>query len=234
MVYLVLYLVGALLCVNGLICAGIITAFSPVAGAPNIGILTLGFSAAGVADLNLIIGAIMVILAFFIIVMDIYKGFGDTVSAVAASAVLTFAIAYLLLGFGLFNMYNPQYSALAAAAVTGGAKPNPFVGFAAFQPLGWYCLPMSVFVFICGLGFFNILGTNLPKVPQFGVLWVSYAIAFALFFWVFGLGNFSALQLTGWYCVAVSLVTVAYPALAFFNAGAVGVWYRPAPVAAKG
>ncbi|MDA8307530.1 MAG: hypothetical protein M0Z81_11960 [Deltaproteobacteria bacterium] len=229
MVYLVLYLVGALLFVNGMICAGVITAFSPVAGAPNIGILTLGFSASGVADLNLIIGAIMVILAILIIAMDTYKGFGDTVSAVVSSAVLTFAIAYLLLGFGLFNMYNPEYAALAKAAVTAGAKPNPFVGFAAFQPLGWYSLPMSVFVFICGLGYFHIFGSHLPKVPQFGLLWISYAIAFFLFFWVFGLGNFSALTFTGWYCVAISIVTIAYPALAYFNAGAVGVWYRSTP-----
>ena len=166
MVYLVLYLVGALLFVNGLICAGIITAFSPVAGASNIGFLTLGFSAAGVADLNLIIGAIMVILALLILTMDTYKGFGDTVSAVVSATVLTFAIAYLLLGLGLFNMYDPQYAALAKAAVTGGAKPNAFVGFAAFQPLGWYCLPMSVFVFICGLGYFHILGLNSRTFPN--------------------------------------------------------------------
>ncbi len=224
MVYLVLYLVGALLFVNGLIMAGIITAFSPVAGGAAVPILSLGYSAAGVANLNFFIGIIMVILALLIITLDVYKGFGETVSAVAASAVLTFAVAYLLLGAGLNNMYDPNYMALAQQAVPEGSSPNPFVGFAAFQPLGWYSLPMSVYVFICGLGFLHALGKKLPKVPQFGFMWISYAIAFFLFFWVFGLGNFGLLVFTGWYCVIIALVTIVYPALAYFTAGKVGAW----------
>jgi len=224
MVYLVLYLVTAVLFTNGLIMAGIITAFNPVAGAANVPILNLAYSAAGVANLNYIIGGIMVILALLIVAMDIYKAFGETVSLVVGSAVLTFAIAYLLLAGALFNMYNPDYIAMANAAVTGGAEPNPFVGFAAFQPLGWYSLPMSVLIFIEGLGYFHIIGKKLPKVPQFGILWVSYAIAFFLFFWVFGLGNFGALQFTGWYCIFIAVVTIGYPALANFNSGKVGAW----------
>lgn len=83
---------------------------------------------------------------------------------------------------------------------------------------------MSVLIFIEGLGYFHILGKKLPKVPQFGILWVSYAIAFFLFFYVFGLGNFGALQFTGWYCCFISIVTIAYPALANLNAGKVGAW----------
>ena len=224
MVYVVLYLVTAVLFTNGLIMAGVITAFSPVAGAASVPILNLALSAAGVANLNYIIGGIMVILAILILAMDIYKGFGETVSLVVASAVLTFAVAYLLLGGALFNMYNPDYIAMAKAAVPEGSEANPFVGFAAFQPLGWYSLPMCVMVFLEGLGFFHILGTKLPKVPQFGVLWLSYAIAFFLFFWVFGLGNFGALQATGWYCCFIAVVTIAYPTLANFNAGKVGAW----------
>jgi len=224
MVYVVLYLVAAVLLTNGLIMAGVITAFSPVAGAANVPFLTLAYSAAGVANLNYIIGGIMVILALLIIAMDVYKGFGDTVSLVVASAVLTFAIAYLLLGGALFNMYSPEYIAMAKAAVPEGSKPNAFVGFAAFQPLGWYCFPMFIMVFIEGLGFFHIIGKKLPKVPQFGILWLSYAIAFFLFFYVFGLGNFGALQFTGWYCCAISVITIAYPTLAHFNAGKVGAW----------
>jgi len=224
MVYVVLYLVTAVLFTNGLIMAGVITAFSPVAGAANVPILNLSYSAIGVANLNYIIGGIMVILALLILAMDIYKAFGETVSLVVASAVLTFAIAYLLLGGALFNMYNPDYIAMAKAAVPEGSDPNPFVGFAAFQPLGWYSLPMCIMVFLEGLGFFHILGTKLPKVPQFGILWISYAIAFFLFFYVFGLGNFGALQFTGWYCIVITVLTIAYPTLAHFNAGKVGAW----------
>lgn len=224
MVYLVLYLVTAVLFTNGLIMAGVITAFNPVAGAANAPFLNVVFSATGVANLNYIIGGLMVILAILIVAMDVYKAFGETVSLVVASAVLTFAVAYLLLGGALFNMYNPDYIAIAKAAVPEGSEANPYVGFAAFQPLGWYSLPMSIMVFLEGLGFFHILGTKLPKVPQFGILWVSYAIAFFLFFWVFGLGNFGALQATGWYCIFITVVTIAYPTLANLNAGKVGSW----------
>jgi len=224
MVYLVLYLVSALLLTNGLIMAGVISAFSPVSGAANVPFLTLAYSAAGVANLNYIIGGIMVILALLIITMDIYKGFGDTVSMVVASTVLTFAVAYLVLAGALFNMYNPEYIAMAKAAVPDGSKPSALVGFAAFQPLGWYALPMAIMLFIEGLGFFHIIGKKLPKVPQFGILWLSYTIAFVLFFYVFGLGNFGYLQFTGWYCCAISVITIAYPTLAYTNAGKVGAW----------
>ena len=77
-----------------------------------------------------------------------YKAFGETVSAVAGATCLTFAFTYLLLGGSLNTMYDPNYISMANAAVTERGKPNPLAPYAVFQPLGWYCLPMSVFVFI--------------------------------------------------------------------------------------
>ncbi len=228
MVYIVLYLVGAILVVNGLTMAQIITSFSPVAGAANVPVLALGFSATGIANLNWIIGGLIVIIALIIATKDMYNGFGETVSYVVASTCLTFAIAYLLLGAALNNMYNPDFLSMAQAAVGEGQELNPFVSFAALQPLGWYCLPMSIFVFILSLGFFQVIGKKLPKVPQFGFLWLLWAITFFLFFWVLGLGNYGAglsmLIFTGWYAFIVGLLTCAYPALAYFNAGKVGAW----------
>jgi len=228
MVYVVLYLVGAILVVNGLTMAQVITAFSPVAGGAGVPVLALGFSAAGIANLNWVIGGLMVIMALIIATMDLYKGFGETVSSVIASAVLTFAVAYLLLAAAINHMYDPTYINFAKAAVTGGAKANPFVSFAALQPLGWYCLPVSIMLFILCLGFFHIIGKKLPKVPQFGILFLVWAVTFFLFFWVLGLGNYGAglatLKFIGWYAFFVGVVTCAYPALAYFSAGKVGAW----------
>ena len=228
MVYVVLYLVGAVLVVNGLTMAQIITAFNPVAGQANIPVLALGYSATGIGDLNWFIGGLIVIMALIIVTKDLYSGFGETVSATVAATCLTFAIAYLLLGAALNNMYNTDLVGYASAAVPSGSDPNPFVGFAAFQPLGWYCLPTSAMLAILGLGFFQFLGKKLPKVPQFGVLWLMWAATFFMFFYVFGLGNYGAglsmLKLTGWWTTAVGVISCAYPALANFNAGKVGAW----------
>jgi len=228
MVYVVLYLVGAILVVNGLTMAQVITAFNPVAGQANVPVLSLGFSAGGIADLNLIIGGLIVIMALIIVTKGLYDNFGETVSSTVAATCLTFAIAYIVLGTALNNMYDPVYGQLAGAAVGDGATANPFVAFAAFQPLGWYCMPMSAMLLIIGLGFFQFIGKKLPKVPQFGMLWIMWAITFFAFFYVFGLGNYGAgltfLVSTGWWTTAVGVITCAYPAVANFNAGKVGAW----------
>jgi hypothetical protein len=228
MVYVVLYLVGALLVVNGLTMAQIITAFNPVAGEASIPVLALGYSAIGIGNLNWFIGGLIGIMALIIVTKDLLAAFGETVSATAAATVLTFSIAYMTLGAALNNMYNPVLMGYATAAVGDGASANPFVGFAAFQPLGWYCLPMSAMFLVIGLGFFHFLGKKLPKVPQFGVLWILWSITFFLFFYVFGLGNYGAglsmLILTGWWAFAIGIITCAYPALANFNSGKVGAW----------
>ncbi|MBE0557614.1 MAG: hypothetical protein IH628_10320, partial [Proteobacteria bacterium] len=80
MVYIVLYLVGAILAVNGLTMAQKITAFSPIAGQANVPVLALGFSATGIATLNLVIGGLIIVMALIIATKGLYDGFGDTVS----------------------------------------------------------------------------------------------------------------------------------------------------------
>ncbi|MEW6490630.1 MAG: AmiS/UreI family transporter [Thermodesulfobacteriota bacterium] len=228
MVYIVLYLVGAILAVNGLTMAQTITAFNPIAGQANVPVLGLAFSATGIGMLNLVIGGLIVVMALIIATKGLYDGFGETVSSVVAATCLTFAIAYVSLGAGIYAMYNPNNAALASSVVSEGAAANPFVAFAALQPLGWYCFPMSIMLFIISLGFFNAVGKKLPKVPQFGVLWLLWAITFFLFFYVLGLGNYGAglslLKMTGWWTLGVGVVSCAYPALGYFNAGKVGAW----------
>lgn len=228
MVYIVLFLVGAILSVNGLTMAQVITAFSPIAGQPNVGVLGLAYSATGIATVNLIIGGLIVVMALIIATKGLYDAFGDTVSPCVAATCLAFAIAYLTLGAGINAMYDPNNAANAKAALTGTAQGNPFVSFAALQPLGWYCFPVSIMLLILSLGFFNLVGKKLPNVPQFGVLWLLWSITFFLFFYVLGLGNFgdglSLLVMTGWWTAGVGVVTCAYPALAYFNAGKVGAW----------
>lgn len=228
MVYIVLYLVGAILAVNGLTMAQTITAFNPIAGEANIPVLGLAYAATGIGMLNLVIGGLIIVMALIIATKGLYDGFGETVSSVVASTCLTFAIAYVSLGAGIYAMYNPTNAALAASAVSGTATGNPFVSFAALQPLGWYCFPMSIMLLIISLGFFNAIGKKLPKVPQFGVLWLLWAITFFLFFYVLGLGNYGAglslLKMTGWWTLGVGVVSCAYPALGYFNAGKVGAW----------
>ncbi|MBI5016986.1 MAG: hypothetical protein HZB55_16065 [Deltaproteobacteria bacterium] len=228
MVYIVLYLVGAILAVNGLTMSQTITAFSPIAGQPNVPVLGLAYSATGIGMLNLVIGILIGIMALIIVTKGLYDGFGETVSSVVAATVLTFTVAYVALGAGIFAMYDPNNAKLAAAALSETAAANPFVSFAALQPLGWYCFPMSIMLLIISLGFYNAIGKKLPKVPQFGTLWLLWAITFFLFFYVLGLGNYgdglSLLKMTGWWTLGVGVVTCVYPSLAYFNAGKVGAW----------
>ncbi|MBI5440277.1 MAG: hypothetical protein HY900_03595 [Deltaproteobacteria bacterium] len=228
MVYIVLFLVGALLTVNGLTMAQVITAFSPILGQPNVPVLGLAYSATGIGTLNLTIGVIILIMALIIATKGLYDGFGETVSSCVAATVLGFAVAYIALAAGISAMYNPVNASLAAAGVSAASPANPFVSFAALQPLGWMCFPLSVMFLIISLGFYNILGKKLPKVPQFGTLWLLFAITFFSFFYVLGLGNFgdglSLLKMTGWWTLGVGLVTCVYPSLAYFNAGKVGAW----------
>ena len=81
MVYIVLYLVGGLLFVNGL--------------------FLLGYAAnlAGVASFNFIGGTLITVMAMYIAAKDLYNAFGETVSNTVAATCLTFSIAYLMIAF---------------------------------------------------------------------------------------------------------------------------------------
>ena len=188
MVYIILYLVGGLLFVNGLFCLGVVT------------------NLAGVAAFNFLGGTLITIMALYISCKDMYSTFGETVSNVVAATCLTFSIAYLMI-------------ALEGYTIISGFKVA-----ADFTALGWYCLPMSICLFLLFLGWFQILGKKLPKVPQFGILWLSWSICFLLFWIAFGLQKVGLYPLTGWFIIIVGFVTCSYPALANFQAGKVGQW----------
>ncbi len=187
MVYIVLYLVGGLLFVNGL--------------------FLLGYAAnlAGVAAFNFIGGILITVMAMYIAAKDLYSAFGETVSNTVAATCLTFSIAYLMI------------------ALEGFTIVRAFEVKADFTALGWYCLPMSICLFLLFLGWLQVLGKKLPKVPQFAFLWLCWAICFFLFFLTLA-AKVPVGALTGWVIMIVGFITCSYPALANFQAGKVGQW----------
>ncbi len=181
MVFIILYLVGGLLFVNGLLLLGIITNYP------------------GVAAFNFLGGVLITFMALYIASTDMYKAFGETVSNTVAATCLTFSIAYLMIALEIWTKGD-------------------------FTVLGFYCIPMAVCLFFIFLGFFNIIGKKLPKVPQFGILWLAWAICFLLFFLRFGLQVTEISRFTGWFIIIVGFITCSYPALANFQAGKAGNW----------
>ena len=187
MVYIILYLVGGLLFVNGLFLIGQLT------------------DLAGVAAFNFVGGTLITIMALYIAGTDMLKAFGETVSNTVGATCLTFAIAYLLIAL-------EGYSIVRGFEVKGD-----------FVALGWYCLPMAVCLFLLSLGWFQILGKQLPKVPQFGTLWLCWSVCFLLFYLTLA-AKMPVGVFTGWFIMVVGFITCSYPALANFQAGKVGKW----------
>jgi len=187
MVYIILYLVGGLLFVDGLFLLGI---------AANL---------AGVAAFNFLGGTMITVMALYIAGKDMYNAFGETVSNAVAATCLTFSIAYLMI------------------AIEGWTIVSGFEVKADFTALGWYCLPMSICLFFLFLGWLQILGKKMPKVPQFAVLWLLWSICFFLFFLTLAV-KAPVGKLTGWFIIIVGFITCSYPALAYFQAGKVGKW----------
>ena len=187
MVYIVLYLVGGLLFVDGMFLLG---------KAPNL---------AGVVAFNFIGGVLITIMALYIAAKDLYSAFGETVSVTVGASCLTFAIAYLMI-------------ALEGMSIVRGFEVK-----ADFTTLGWYCLPMAVSLFFITLGWFQAVGKKLPKVPQFGILWLLWTVAFFLFFLQFAAGV-PVGKFTGIYIIIIGVITCTYPALAHFQAGKTGQW----------
>lgn len=180
MVYIILYLVGGLLFVNGLFLLGIAA------------------NAAGVAAFNFLGGTLITIMALYIAATDMYKAFGETVSNVVTATCLTFSIAYLMIALEVWTKGD-------------------------FTALGWYCLPMSICLLLLCLGWYQIIGQKMPKVPQFGILWLCWAACFFLFFLTLA-AKAPVGQLTGIFIIVVGFLTCTYPALAYFQAGKVGQW----------
>jgi len=192
MVYIILYLVGGLLFVNGLFLLGIVS------------------NVAGVAAFNFLGGTLITVMALYIAGKDMYSGFGETVSNTVAATCLTFSLAYLLIAFDGWSLVLSVFPA--------ESKGN-------FSALGWYCLPMSICLFLLFLGWMNLLGSKLPKVPQFAFLWLCWSICFFLFFLTLALGKPAGIgKITGYFIIIVGIITCSYPALANFQAGKVGKW----------
>jgi hypothetical protein len=180
MIYVILYLVGSVLFVNGLFFLGIVQ------------------NLPGLAGLNFLVGVSIAIMAFYIAATDMLKAFGDTVSTTATATVFTFALAYIMIAMEIWTKGD-------------------------FTTIGWYSLIMSVCLFLLSLGLFNSVGKTLPKVPQFGIMWLLWAIAFFLFFLSLAL-HWKVGVFTGWYLIVIAIITCSYPALANFQAGKVGKW----------
>jgi hypothetical protein len=187
MVFIILYLVGGLLFVNGLFLLGHL---------PNL---------AGVAAFNFLGGTLITVMALIIAVKDLYKAFGETVSNTVAATCLTFSIAYLMIAFEGFSIIRG------------------FEVKADFTALGWYCLPMSICLFFLFLGWLQVLGKKLPKVPQFAFMWLCWSICFFLFFLTLAVKAPTG-TITGWVIMIVGFITCSYPALANFQAGKAGAW----------
>jgi len=94
-----------------------------------------------------------------------------------------------------------------------------------FKATGWFSLLGGFFAFFIGLGFFNVFGTALPKLPQFGTWLEIWAVAFWLVFAVFALGKGGLMKLLGWWLIIPTvLFTLVYPVIAFTNFGQVAPW----------
>jgi putative amide transporter protein len=124
---------------------------------------------------------------------------GDEAAILGASGIYLFGFTYLYVGINL----------LANLDGTG---------------LGWF----SAFVAVCavvyaGLNFFY----NQPTDPAFGVIWLFWAVLWALFWLVLGLKREDLTRYTGAIALVAGLVSAALPAFLLLTgvwADYVGVW----------
>jgi hypothetical protein len=164
------------------------------------GFLVLGkFAGKQVAWLNLAAGLSIWAIGVYIGLTDGLKPFGDTVSFAASASCIVFALVYMLLAFEIFAGTD-------------------------FKALGYYSFMGGLIMFLIGLGFFHVLGTKLPAVPQFGVLWFMWGVLFWLFWACWGLGKTALAQFTGYYTIVTAFITCVYTPIAFFNMGLIGKW----------
>lgn len=111
----------------------------------------------------------------------IFTANGDTSTILQASGLYLFGFTYLYVGIGL----------LAGLDTTG---------------VGWF----SLFVAIFAVGFSALNFTQLANQP-FGVIWLYWAVLWALFFVVLGLKREQLTRYTGWVTLIEGWVTAAIP-----------------------
>lgn len=107
---------------------------------------------------------------------------GDPAAELAASGLYLFGFTYLYVG--IVNL--------------AGLEP---------EGLGWFSL------FVAGAAVvYSILSFTVSGDPAFGVIWLSWAVLWFLFFLVLGLGREDLTRFTGWAVTLLSLPTCALPA----------------------
>jgi len=167
-----------------------------------LGIFCLGKISApkGVGLLGVLCGITATVMVAYAVLTDALGVFGATVSGAVAVAAFCFTILWTLAGFEV---------------LVGGD----------FKASGWFSLLGGAFAFFIGLGWFNVLGTALPKLPQFGVWFEIWAVAFWLVFAVFALGKVKAMKFLGWWLIIPTvLFTLVYPIIAYTNFGQIAPW----------
>jgi len=167
-----------------------------------LGLFCLGKIAApkGVGILGVVCGITATIAVLYIMFTDALGAFGPTVSFAVGIGASCFTVLWTLAGFEV---------------LLGGD----------FKATGWFSLLGGFFAFLIGLGWFGVLGTTLPMLPQFGVWFIIFAIAFWLVFAVFALGKGSLMKLLGWWLIIPTvLFCLVYPIIAFTNFGQIAPW----------
>ncbi|MBY0456312.1 MAG: AmiS/UreI family transporter [Gemmataceae bacterium] len=107
---------------------------------------------------------------------------GDTGTVLAASGLYLFGFTYLYVG--IVNLT--------------GLEP---------EGLGWFSLFVSGAAVV-----YSVLSFTLSADPVFGVIWLSWAVLWFLFFLVLGLRRDELTRFTGWAVTLLSLPTCALPA----------------------
>ena len=120
----------------------------------------------------------------------IFTSGGDTDTILGASGLYLFGFTYLYVGFNL----------LGGLDGTG---------------LGWF----SAFVAACAVVYAGLNFTRFDD-PAFGVIWLYWAVLWALFFLVLGLKREELTRFTGVVAVVAGVVTCAVPAFMLLT----GVW----------
>ena len=107
---------------------------------------------------------------------------GDPVAVLGASGLYLFGFTYLYVG--VVNL--------------AGLEP---------EGLGWFSLFVSGAAVV-----YSVLSFTLSGDPVFGVIWLSWAVLWFLFFLVLGLRRDDLTRFTGWAVTLLSLPTCALPA----------------------
>ncbi|MCV7433536.1 AmiS/UreI family transporter [Mycolicibacterium bacteremicum] len=110
------------------------------------------------------------------------QGGGDTATTLAASGLYLFGFTYLYVG--IVNL--------------AGLEP---------EGLGWFSLFVAMAAVV-----YSVLSFTVSADPVFGVIWLSWAVLWLLFFLVLGLGRQELTAFTGWAVTLLSLPTCAVPA----------------------